>query len=217
MEHNLSIIARCTKNGDLGAFVLSSHPASGAYTPFISRVSGIISLTGWFYPGLIQEGAKHLKRGMTANYTLEKLLILSREYSICVLDNYGNGAAYTGCDHDENFSGHLVGQHYVIQGQTLPEQHLIHEVQEKFESLEGDLSFRMRGVIKDLLLERENLVNKFRSAVFIIARDPVIPYIHLRVDSHQNPAEEIIKMYDYNEYQLRRRFLKSLGEKEHSY
>jgi uncharacterized Ntn-hydrolase superfamily protein len=214
-ENNLTIIGSCPDTGDLAAVVISSAPAVGAYTPFVKKGAGIVCMFGWFYPGLAQSGLSFLEQGMSANLALNKLLSNpngSREFPVAILDDYGNVSAFSE-SHTDQYCGHLIGTRYVIQGQGLANDETLYGIKTAFDQSSGEISHRMISALRKRITPEVSKDLCIRSAVLVVARDPVIPYMNLRVDDHCDPLREMTRCHEIMSQQLKRRFLKSIGEK----
>ncbi|HET7627323.1 MAG TPA: DUF1028 domain-containing protein [Bacillales bacterium] len=214
-DASISIITACPKTDDLAVVVVSSFPAVGAYTPIVRRGAGIVCMLGWFYPEVAIDGLDCLEQGLTANVALNKMLTNprgSREYPVTVLDNYGNVSAYSHPDNQAHGS-HLVGDRLVVQVHGFTQDKLTYRIKKTFESAEGDIAARLmeglrKGVPSELAVELG-----LRSAALVVARDPIIPYLSLRIDEHEHPLEELARLSEELKPPLERRFLKSIGEK----
>jgi uncharacterized Ntn-hydrolase superfamily protein len=197
--NTFSIIARCAKTGHLGAASASTLPGIGAFSPYVLTGTGILVIHGWLDPVLGKEGLKLLQTGLTANETLNRLMVSDpgrEQRQISVLDRYGNCAAYTGVENDE-YKAHLIGSQYSIQGTFLPGPEVLEAMQLAYENTEGELAHRLLSAIEagDLRIRG---ASETRSTYIKVEAVEGFPYVDYRVDDHFDPVLQLRKIYDTN-------------------
>lgn len=205
--NTFSIIARCKETGYFGAAIASCFPAVGAHSPSIKADVGIIATQGWVNPYLGKEGIDLLESGKTANETLNRLLYKDpgRELrQIAIIDQFGNSAVYTGLENDEE-KGHFIGDQFAVQGNLLTSVKVIEAMTETFEQTEGALEERLLAA---LIAGDDNGGDRRgkQSAVLRVEAINGFPYVDFRVDDHEEPVQELKRVYEQNRHILVNRY-----------
>ncbi|MBM7551645.1 DUF1028 domain-containing protein [Thalassobacillus pellis] len=202
-----SIIARCKETGKFGAAVSTCFPGVGAYSPHIEANTGAVITQGWVNPALGQEGLNYLRQSYTANETLNHLLIKDpgKELrQVAVMDQYGNSSAYTGVENDA-YKGHIIGEQWSVQGNILAGPEVLEEMARAFEESTGKLEVRLL----DALAAGDNAGGETRgkqSAVIKVVDIDQFPYVDFRVDDHEEPVQELRRIYEKNKSVLIERY-----------
>lgn len=194
-----SIVARCKKTGHFGAAVASRFPAVGAYSPAMKPNVGIIASQGWVNPQLGVTGLSYLESGKTANETLNTLLMKDpgRELrQLIVMDHFGNSAVYTGVENDD-YKGHIVGDHYAVQGNLLSGEHVLTTMAETFENTSGLLEERLLAALVKADQVGGDIRGKQAALLRVVAIDG-FPYVDFRVDDDEEPVQLLEKIYQKN-------------------
>ncbi|WP_082233147.1 DUF1028 domain-containing protein [Halobacillus massiliensis] len=205
--NTFSIIARCPETGYFGGAVATCFPGVGAYSPHIEPGVGAVITQGWVNPPLGQKGIDHLKRGRTANETLNHLLMNDpgKELrQVAVMDCYGNCAVYTGVENDEH-KGHRVGDHWTIQGNLMTGPEVIDEMAEAFVKAPGPLANRLLAALEAADAAGGDIRGKQSAAIRVVAVDQY-PFVDFRVDDHKEPVAELRRIYEKNKSVLIERY-----------
>lgn len=197
--NTFSIIARCPETGNFGAAIATCFPGVGAHSPHISPDVGIVVTQGWVNPYLGQKGLELLAKGKTANETLHRLMLddPGRELrQLAILDHYGNPAVYTGIENDE-YKGHLTGYQCSVQGNLLAGPDVLRDMLHEYESSTGPLAERLLKALK-VADDRGGDRRGKQSAVVKVAAVQGFPFVDFRVDDHEDPVNELIRIYQKN-------------------
>ncbi|ELK47792.1 DUF1028 domain-containing protein [Halobacillus sp. ACCC02827] len=197
--NTFSIMARCPETGNFGAAVATRFPGVGAYSPHIEPNVGIVITQGWVNPALGQEGVDHLKKGRTANETLNHLLFHDpgKELrQVSVMDQYGNSSVYTGVENDD-YKGHIVGDQWAVQGNLLAGPEVLEQMVSAFKEAEGSLAEKLLEALHAGDAAGGDIRGK-QSAVIKVASVKGFPFVDFRVDDHENPVQELRRIYDKN-------------------
>ncbi|MCP3031604.1 DUF1028 domain-containing protein [Halobacillus sp. A1] len=205
--NTFSIIARCPETGNFGGAVATCFPGVGAHSPHIEPNVGAVITQGWVNPPLGQEGILHLKKGRTANETLNHLLLNDpgKELrQVSVMDCYGNCAVYTGLENDD-YKGHRIGNNWAIQGNLLTGPEVIDDMAEAFENSRGPLADRLLLALEAADAAGGDIRGKQSSAIKVVAVDQY-PFVDFRVDDHKEPVTELRRIYEKNKSVLIERY-----------
>ncbi|SDJ10816.1 DUF1028 domain-containing protein [Salimicrobium halophilum] len=202
-----SIIAKCKETGKYGAAVATCFPGVGAHSPHIEADTGIVLTQGWVNPPLGQEGIDYLKKGYTANETLNHLLMHDpgKELrQVAVMDQYGNSSSYTGVENDE-YKGSIIGENWSVHGNVLEDPEVLSQMAEAFEASEGPLEVRLFEALAAGDAAGGDKRGK-QSAVIKVVDIAEFPYIDFRVDDHEEPVQELRRIYEKNKHVLIERY-----------
>ncbi|WP_181346992.1 DUF1028 domain-containing protein [Thalassobacillus sp. CUG 92003] len=202
-----SIIARCKETGKFGAAVSTCFPGVGAHSPHIEAGTGAVITQGWVNPPLGQEGLNYLKKGYTANDTLNHLLIHDpgKELrQVAVMDQFGNCSAYTGVENDA-YKGHIIGDQWSVHGNLLTGPDVLEAMADAYQQAAGPIEVRLLEALKagD---EAGGEIRGKQSAVIKVVDIDQFPYVDFRVDDHEEPVQELRRIYEKNKSVLIERY-----------
>lgn len=202
--NTFSIAARCERTGMLGVAVSTAVPAVGAICPFIASDCGAISTQSWVNPYLGIDGIDLLKKGMSAQAVLDKLIAddPGRDVrQVGVVDKTGQSAAYTGksC---VSWAGHLNGMNYAVQGNMLVGSTTIEAMVAAFERTKMlDLPERLIVVLEAAQIAGGDKRGRQSAAMKVYWKED-FPYLDLRVDEHRHPVPELRRVFEVARHQL---------------
>jgi uncharacterized Ntn-hydrolase superfamily protein len=195
--HTFSITAKCKKSGMLGVAVSTARPAVGSLAPYAKAGVGAIATQALVNPYFGIDGLRFLSENNDAQQTLSRLLEEDKgreRRQVAIVDRHGKTAAFTGAD-TVSWQGHLEGEQFVVAGNMLTGPETIEAMYKTFNSLE-DKPFPER-LLQTLQSGQESGGDKRgkQSAAIYIVHEEEYPYIDLRVDEHENPVLELIRVY----------------------
>jgi len=199
-----SIIARDPDTGLIGVAGGTNWFGYGRWVPHIEAGFGALATQAetnmWYAPN----GLENLKKGMTAQETLDNLLKRDADkdgvYQLLIMDNNGNTACHTG-EKNHFYAGHICEQNLVVAGNTLVSEETIKAVVKSFnDSKDTSLALKM---IKALQAGQAagGDIRGMKSAALKVAKGKSsgkywndIIY-DLRVDENTNPLKELERLY----------------------
>ncbi len=195
-----SIVARCPKTLALGVCVTTAVPAVGSAVPHVEAKIGAIATQGQTNIAYGINGLKLLKMGFSPETALEAMLKEDSDREkrqVAIIDKSGRTAAFTGKETLE-WKGHLVGENYVVAGNSLAGAKVIKAMAQTFEKSTGFLAERLLEALEagqDAGGDRRGEVS---AALFVANKKPMPtrPFIDLRVDQHSNPVAELRRIWD---------------------
>ena len=197
----LSIIARCAKNGNLGACVTTLKMGVGNRVPHVESNVGVICTQAYTNISYGIKGLKLLKLGFSPQTTLEALLKEDPDRDarqVAIIDNQNRTAAFTGTECPQP-KGHIMGDGFITLGNKLTTTQVLEYVKDGFLSSKGNLANRLLSAIEAGLFEGGGENDKFSAALLVAepnqSEKPLS--IHLRVDYHKDPIKELRRIFDY--------------------
>ncbi|MFE7063709.1 DUF1028 domain-containing protein [Sutcliffiella sp. NPDC057660] len=197
-----SIIGFDPKEKEWGIAVQSKFLGVGAVVPFAEANAGAIATQSYANTRYGPEGLKLLKEGKTAQEVVDLLTEADEDRAfrqLGVIDAHGNAATYTG-DKCYNWAGGQTGAFYAAQGNILVSEETVHAMGETFTKTEGTLAERLLKALE----AGQNAGGDSRgqqSAALLVVKEKGgyagfnDRYIDLRVDDHQQPIQELIRIY----------------------
>ncbi|MDH3584972.1 MAG: DUF1028 domain-containing protein [Phycisphaerae bacterium] len=197
-----SIVAVDREAGEWGVAVASRFIAVGAVVPWARARAGAVATQALADPRFGPRGLDELGRGKGAGQVLEQMLAADpgrEQRQVGVVDAKGQSASFTGrrC---LPWAGGKQGDGYCVQGNILAGPAVVEAMATAFEKGEGDLGDRMLAAL--VAGEAEGGDRRGRqSAALLIVRDRAgyrglnDRYRDLRVDDHQQPVQELLRIY----------------------
>lgn len=193
-----SIVARCKKTGMLGMAVSTARPAVGSLAVYVKAGVGAIASQAALNPYFGINGLKYLEQGMSAEEVMEKVKSEDAEFErrqLAIVDNEGRTAGYTGTD-TVPWAGHYFGDQFVVAGNMLVGEEVVQEMAKTYEnSTEEYLPLRLIETIKAGQAAGGDKRGRQSAAVKVFDKLPY-PIVDLRVDEHENPIEELERVYE---------------------
>ncbi len=195
-----SIVARCPETLALGVCVTTAVPAVGSAAPHVKAKVGAIATQGQTKISYGINGLKLLKMGFSPETALEAMLKEDSEREkrqVAIIDESGRTAAFTGKETLE-WKGHLVGEDYVVAGNSLAGAQVIKAMAQTFEKAEGYLAEKLLKALEAGQDAGGDRRGKVSAALFVANKKPMPtrPFIDLRVDQHSNPVAELRRIWD---------------------
>lgn len=190
-----SIVALDRNTSTLGVATATGSIYVGSRVPHLEAGVGAIATQGLTQTLYGVKGLELLKAGYTPQEALQKMLMEDpgREHrQVIIIDVKGRKAAFTGLE-TPSFKGHIIGQDYVAAGNLLASEKVVEKMVEAFEK-EGDLPEKLLRALK-AGREAGGDARGERSAALIIAPYKPKNRLALKVDNHQDPIGELIKLY----------------------
>jgi len=189
----LSIVARCSKTGDLGACTTTLNLAVGNRVPHVEPNVGAICTQAY------TNGLKLLKSRFSPQTALEAMLKEDQDREsrqVIIIDRYDKTAAFTGKECVER-KGHLIGNHHVVAGNKLTAVDVLDEVDKEFRKSKGNLANRLLRAIETG--QAADGDKRGGSAALLVAKQSQseIPlHVQLRVDYHEDPVKELRRVFE---------------------
>lgn len=197
-----SIVAYDPATGELGIVVASRLVSVGAVVPWAEAGVGAVATQSLANTSYGPSGLELLKQGVAPQQTLEQLLKGDDEpdvRQVGIIDAHGHAASFTG-KQCLAWAGHKVGRHYAVQGNILTGPQVLDAMAEAFDIAEGDLGDRMLAALAAGEAAGGDKRGKQAAAMLIVRKDGGYGgfndrYRDLRVDDHENPVAELIRIY----------------------
>ena len=197
-----SIVGFDPGSGELGIAVQSKFLAVGAVVPFAKANVGAIATQSWANTSYGPEGLKLLEEGKTAQEVLDILIAKDQDRAlrqVGIIDAKGNAASYTG-EGCHDWAGHYVGKNFAAQGNILVSKETVEAMADTFEESTGSLAERLLKALEAGGKAGGDSRGE-QSACLYVVKDKGgyggfnDRYIDLRVDDHQTPIQELIRIY----------------------
>ncbi len=196
--NTFSLTARCPETGMLGVAISTARPAVGSLAPYVKAGAGAISTQALVNPFYGIDGLKLLSEGKNAADVIKLVTAADEDRErrqLAIVDANGNTAAFTGRD-TVPWQGHIEGEQFVAAGNMLTGPETLEKMAETFTMLQTEpFEIRMLEALKSAQAAGGDKRGK-QSAALYIAADEEYPYIDLRVDDHENPVQELFRIYD---------------------
>ncbi len=196
----LSIVARCSKTGDLGACTTTVNMAVGNRVPHVESNVGAICTQSYTNISYGIKGLQLLKLGFSPKITLEAMIKEDPDYEsrqVAIIDRYNRTAAYTGPECPEP-RGHLVGNCSIAIGNKLTSVEVLKKVNEGFNNSKGNLANRLLSAIESGLTAGGDEKEKTSAALLVAKPNQSQKSLHiqLRVDYHEYPIQELRRIFE---------------------
>lgn len=202
--NTFSITARCEQSGKFGIAISTAVPGVGSLCTYAKAGIGAIASQSFVNPYIGINGLRYLADGKSADEVLAEVLKEDpvpelRQFSI--VDRSGNAVAYTG-DTCDSWNGHRTGDNYAIAGNMLVGEKTLIAMEEAFLT-NTTLPFAER--LLDALAAGQEAGGDKRgkqSAALYVVDTEEYPYVDLRVDEHEDPVNELRRVYNVAEKEL---------------
>jgi uncharacterized Ntn-hydrolase superfamily protein len=199
-----SIVAHCPRTGQLGVAVSTAVPAVGAMCPYIRAGVGAVSTQSWVNPYLALEALDLMQAGQAAPDALDA--VLSRDdgkdlRQIGVVDAQGRAASWSGKSCTDWF-GHIVGDHFAVQGNMLVGEATITAMAAAFRGSEPlDLAERLLLAMEAGQAAGGDKRGRQSASLKVYEKEDYA-LLDLRVDEHARPVAELRRVYSIARLQL---------------
>ena len=194
-----SITAVDPRTGQLGIAAATGTAGVGQLLTWARSGVGAVATQGWINPYLGVDGLDLLANGHPADKALRAVMGLdddARLRQVGMVDARGGVAAHTG-DDCEAWSGHVLGDGFVVAGNLLESEETVQSCVEHFRSSQDE-----EDLVQRLLLALEAGEHAggdrrgLRSATVYVVAGEEYPLWDLRVDDHERPIEELHRLRD---------------------
>ncbi len=199
-----SIVAKA--DDAIGIAVQSKFVSVGSVVPFADAEAGAIATQSFANVAYGADGLEHLRNGLTAEETIERLTEADDEAErrqVGVVGADGSVAGFTG---DDCFDTALdvQGENYTAQGNILENEETIHAMAETFEEADGGLPERLLAALQAGDEAGGDSRGKQAAALYVVKPEGGYDggndrWIDVRVDDHETPIQElerVFKLYD---------------------
>ena len=203
--NTFSIVARCSRTGQIGGAVSTAVPAVGSICPYVQAAVGAVASQSWVNPYLALDALQLLKDGATAQSALDQVIGGDPGRAlrqVGAVDAAGRSAAWTGEDCTP-WCGHRTGSGYAVQGNMLTGEEVVAEMEAAFlGSADQDLAERLVRALEAGQTAGGDKRGKQSSALKVYERE-AYPWLDLRVDEHPEPVAELRRVLGIAMMQLR--------------
>jgi uncharacterized Ntn-hydrolase superfamily protein len=196
------VYKRQEQTGELGIAVQSKFLAVGAVVPWAKANVGAIATQSYANTAFGPEGMKLLEEGKTAEEALQILIEKDEDRSlrqVGIVDVKGNTATYTG-DQCYGWAGGITGKGYAAQGNILVSKETVDAMANTFEQTKGNLAEKLLMALEAGGKAGGDSRGEQSAALYVVKENGGYGgyndrYIDLRVDDHQKPIQELIRIY----------------------
>lgn len=195
-ELTLSIIARCARSGQLGVAAATEMPAVGKLLSYALPDAGAVATQATVNPYLGIDGIRFLSEGAGAREALERVLATdpdADERQVAMIDRHGVTAVWTGpaCPH---WTGSQEGAGFSVQGNRLEGPHVLEAMARAFEELaDKELVVRLSAALAAGIAVGGDRLGE-RSANVLVVDEEEYPLWDIRVDDHDDPMGELVRL-----------------------
>jgi uncharacterized Ntn-hydrolase superfamily protein len=198
--HTFSITAKCKRTGMFGVAVSTARPAVGGLVPYVQAGVGAIATQALVNPYVGIDGLQYLSEHHSAEDVKGRLIeadgtgdLEKRQFAI--VDANGNCEAFTG-NKTVPWSGHKIGDGYVAAGNMLVGEDTILKMAESFEADEDvELPDRLLRALCSAQKAGGDKRGKQSAALYVVHNEDY-PLVDLRVDDHDRPVDELIRIFE---------------------
>ncbi|MEM0043881.1 MAG: DUF1028 domain-containing protein [Sulfolobales archaeon] len=210
-----SIVAADPSVGDVGVGVASKFLAVGHIVPWAETEVGAVATQAWANVRFGPKALQYLRKGLKPENVLEKLISGDprREHrQIGIVNARGESAAYTGSQ-CLPYAGHIKGDGYTVQGNMIVGQEVLEAMAKAFETTRGELVDKILAALEAGDKAGGDRRGKQSAAILVLrrcggyggCREGVDKYVDIRVDDHQEPVQELKRIFKLWEAFLLRR------------
>jgi uncharacterized Ntn-hydrolase superfamily protein len=192
-----SLVAR-DGDGALGVAIASRFFAVGALCPHVASGVGALATQALVNPLYAGPGLALLAQGTPPEEAIRVLTAADegRDHrQLHMIDAKGRSAAYTGSA-SIDWCGHRAGTGYSVAGNMLVGPQVLAETAAAFERTSGSpLAERLLAALEAGDAAGGDKRGR-QSAAIVIATTEAYPSLSLRVDDHENPFQELRRLYE---------------------
>lgn len=202
-----SIVAHDPATGDLGVAVQSKFFGVGSVVPFARAGVGALATQAYANTTYGPRGLDLLRQGFEAEGVVHELTSTDENRAfrqLGVVDAHGRAAAHTGGRCNE-WAGHLIGEHYTVQGNILTGQEVVQAMATAFEKARDLPGSELADWLATALAAGELAGGDKRgrqSAALLVVRAAGgyaglnDRYVDLRVEDHPQPIQELQRLLE---------------------
>lgn len=196
-----SIVAYDPDKKEWGVAVASKYLAVGSAVPWAKAGVGAIATQSFVNVTFGPDGLSLLEKGKSAEETLKSLIDADKDKEfrqVGIVDAKGEVVHFTGAK-CLAWAGAKSGKNYTCQGNLLTGKEVVEKMAEAFEETKGPLTWRLMAALEAGEKAGGDKRGK-QSAAILVVREKAGPngfgdrFIDLRVDDHENPIPELIRI-----------------------
>ncbi|TYB31510.1 MAG: DUF1028 domain-containing protein [Candidatus Mcinerneyibacterium aminivorans] len=202
-----SVVAYDEETNELGVAVQSKFLAVGAVVPYAKANTGAIASQAWGNTKYGPEGLKFLEMGVSPKKVTEILTFKDKDSDqrqLGIVDGQGNSYTFTG-KNCMKWAGGESGDSFAIQGNILAGEEVVEAMVEKFKNTENlPLGKRLIEVLKAGEHAGGDKRGRQSASLLVVAENGGYSgyndrFIDLRVDDHETPIKELMRIYKLHE------------------
>lgn len=210
-----SIVAVDPSIGDVGVGVASKFLAVGHIVPWAEVDVGAVATQAWANVRFGPRALRYLRKGLKPEEVIQRLLAndpRKEHRQVAVASIRGEVAAFTGSQ-CLPYAGHIVGSGFSVQGNILVGQEVLEAMAKAFETTRGELVDKIIAALE--AGDRAGGDRRGRQSASVIVmrrcggyggcREGVDKYVDIRVDDHQDPVQELKRIFKLWEATILRR------------
>jgi len=188
-----SIIAISPDHKQMGVAVASGFTFVGNRVPHANPGIGVVATQANTCIDYGIKGLELLEKGWAPRNVLDKLLEEDDNRNlrqVAIMDFNGRKAVFTGVSVPE-YNVEIVAEDYVVIGNLLSSQQVGKSMVAEFESLSGNLAWRMAKALKAGSESGGDKRGENSAALIVVSHAKV--EVNIKIDLHDNPVDEIIR------------------------
>jgi uncharacterized Ntn-hydrolase superfamily protein len=188
-----SILAVSPDSELMGVAVASGSTSVGDRVPHAKPRVGVIATQAYTNVTYGVKGLELLTKGMSPKKALNKLLMEDPERQlrqVAIIDFKRRKAVFTGAKAPE-FRGEIIGENYIAVGNLLARKKVVSSMAEKFESSDGDLTWRMAKALKAGSESGGDRRGEKSAALIVVSVEKL--EVKMKVDRHVDPVGELLR------------------------
>ena len=201
LAHTYSIVAYDSVTGEMGVAVQSHWFSVGTIVSWAEAGVGAIATQSFANPSFGPNGLALLKRGLSAQETLDSLLSQDegRDFrQVGVIDATGSAASHTGAKNIK-YAGNIVGKYYSVQANMMLNETVWPAMAKAFEQTEGSLAERLLASLEAAQREKGDIRGKQSAALLVVGakntgQSWVDRKVDLRIDDAEDPLMELRRL-----------------------
>jgi uncharacterized Ntn-hydrolase superfamily protein len=202
-----SIVASDLSTARWGVAVQSKFLAVGSVVPWAEPHAGAVATQAYANPRYGPDGLALLRQGRSAQEVVDALVAADdgrAERQLGVVDARGGSATFTGAGcHD--WAGGRTGDGYAAQGNILVSAETVDALAETFEGSSGRaLAERLLDCLAAAQAAGGDSRGQQSASLLVVEKDGGYArlsdtLVDLRVDDHQSPIEELVRLHGLHE------------------
>ncbi|KKK38804.1 major pilin protein FimA [Mesobacillus campisalis] len=197
-----SIVGFDPEEKEWGIAVQSKFLGVGAVVPFAKAGVGAVATQSYANTAYGPQALELMAEGKSASEVMELITKddLDKEMrQVGLIDASGQPATFTGT-YCYDWAGGMTGEHFAAQGNILVGENTVKAMADTFTSTQGSLAKRLLAAL-DAGQEAGGDSRGQQSAALLVVKEKGgyggynDRYIDLRVDDHQQPIKELIRLY----------------------
>ncbi len=202
-----SIVAIDPQTGEMGVSVASRYFSVGSVVPWAMADVGAVATQANVNVGYGQEALDLLRKGMTAQEVLKKILADDKfegkdGRQVAIVDAKGNVAAYTG-PNAPKWAGDRQGKTWSAQGNILVGPQVPEAMGKAFEATQGELAEKLYAALKAGDTAGGDARGRQSASMLVVKKQGGRNinndrYIYINVDDNPDPFTELRRLLDLN-------------------